>query len=196
MMKKIQTIAVILVAALALAAAPAYAQVSVSSTNVPQSIPDGTTPGTPGVPAVSTLNFNVSTTNGVTDADVSWSVTHTFDSDLWFSLSSPTVGLTLLFANCGGSTDNFNGTIISDQGAAPNCTSGGPFAGTFQGTDNGGVPNPTAMAAFNGAAQQMGTWTLNVQDDSPADVGTLTAWSLTLTGPPPLPVELMNFEVK
>ena len=49
---------------------------------------------------------------------------------------------------------------------------------------------------FNGAAEQMGTWTLNVQDDSPADTGTLTAWSLTLTGPPPLPVELMNFEVK
>ena len=196
MMRKIQTIAMILVAALALGAAQAQAQVSVPSTNVPQSIPDGTSPGVPGVPAVSTLNFNVTTTNGVTDADVSWSVTHTFDADLWFSLSSPTVGLTVIFANCGGSGDNFNGTIVSDQGAAPDCVAGGPFAGTFQGTDTGGVPNPTAMAIFNGAAEQMGTWTLSIQDDSPADLGTLTAWSLTLNGPPPLPVELMNFEVK
>lgn len=192
MTRKIQTIALILVgAALALGAVQAYAQVSVPSTNVPVAIPDN-----PGPPAVSTLNFPVSTTNGVTDADVQWSVTHTFDGDLGFSLSSPTVGLTVVFANCGANGADFVNTIISDQGPPPDCVGGSPFAGTFQGTDASGAVNPTAMAPFNGAAQQQGTWTLSILDDSPADSGTLTAWSLTLNGPPPLPVELMNFEVK
>jgi subtilisin-like proprotein convertase family protein len=191
-MRKIQTIAMILVAAvLALGAALAYAQVSVPSTNVPVPIPDN-----PGPPAVSTLNFPISTTNGVTDADVSWSVTHTFDADLEFSLGSPAVGLTLVFGDCGGGSNDFINTIISDQGAPPDCsTAGPPFTGTFQGS-SGGIPNPTAMAAFNGAAQQMGTWTLSILDDSALDTGTLTAWSLTLNGPPPLPVELMNVDVK
>ena len=195
-MRKIQTIAVILVgAAVTLGASQAYAQVSVASTNVPLPIADGPAPNTPGPPTISTLNFVVTTTNGVTDADIQWSVTHTFDGDLEFTLSSPTVAGTVVFGDCGGGGNNFTNTVISDQGVAPNCGAGAPFTGTFQGSLNG-IVNPTAMAPFNVSTEQAGTWTLSVTDDSPADTGTLDAWSITLTGPPPLPVELMNLEVK
>ncbi len=35
-----------------------------------------------------------------------------------------------------------------------------------------------------------------MNDDSSICTGTLNAWSLTIDGPAPLPVELMNFEVE
>ena len=50
------------------------------------------------------------------------------------------------------------------------------------------------MNAFDGSVSG-GVWTLNVADDSAICTGTLNAWSLTLDGAPPLPVELMSFDV-
>jgi len=188
-MKKIQTVAAILAGAvLGLGAAQVYAQVSVPSTNVPVSILDLTT-------VTSTLNFTVTTTNGVTDADVQLNITHTFDADLEIQLGSPAVPLTMVWQDCGGGLNDLTDTVISDQGAVTNCAAGAPYTGNFQATP-GGVANATVMATFNVATEQAGTWTLSIFDDSAADTGTLNAWSITLNGPPPLPVELMNLEVK
>jgi subtilisin-like proprotein convertase family protein len=171
--------------AMAVGGATIHAAVTVNSTDVPKPIPDLGNVN-------SVLNFTVAGT--ITDANVGWSVTHTFDADLEFRLTRPGGAPVLVFGDCGGAGDNFVNTIISDQAPAPDCAAGAPFTGTFQGAPNG-IPNPTVMAAFNTFASN-GTWTLNILDDSAGDVGTLTAWALTLDGPPPLPVELMKLEVK
>ncbi len=180
-----------------------YAAVSVASTAVPLAIPDAGNVN-------STLVFDNSTVPAgvgfpgawpVTDANVQFSITHTWDSDILIRLSAPasqppTSQNVTIMQNCGASADNFTNTVIDDAGATANCGfAGAPFTGTFKAKAGAGVDVPTAMANFN-VADGKGTWTLNVADDSSICTGTLTAWSLTLDGPPPLPVELMKFEVR
>ena len=176
-----------------------YAAVTVNSTNVPLAIPD---PGS----VTSTLSVDTTTVPGgvgfptpwnMTDVNVSFSITHTWDDDVVVSITSPAVPIVQIMSNCGGSADNFTNTVIDDAGVAANCGfPGAPYTGTFQAMQ-GAVPNPnpTALAAFNGTAAN-GVWTLTVADDSSICTGTLTAWSITVNGPAPLPVELQNFEIK
>jgi len=176
-----------------------YAAVTVNSTNVPQVIPD---PGS----VTSTLSVDTTTVPGgvgfptpwnMTDVNVSFSITHTWDDDVVVSITSPAVPIVQIMSNCGGSADNFTNTVIDDAGVVANCGfPGAPYTGTFQAMQ-GATPtaNPTALAAFNGTAAN-GVWTLTVADDSSICTGTLTAWSVTVNGPAPLPVELQNFEIK
>jgi subtilisin-like proprotein convertase family protein len=177
--------------AMVVGGATIHAAVTQSSTDVPKTIPDGPAPGVT-ASVNSTLNFTVAGT--ITDANLTLTITHTFESDIELRLTRPGGTPVLVFGDCGGADDNFNNTTISDEGIAPNCVAGAGFAGTFQGAPTG-APNPTVMTAFD-TFTSGGVWNLNVADDSPADTGTLTAWSLTLDGPPPLPVELMKVEVK
>jgi subtilisin-like proprotein convertase family protein len=175
-------------ALIVLGAVGVYAAVSQSSTNVPVAIPDNGSTN-------STLNFTVAGT--ITDANVQVSITHTWDSDVRTTLASPTVAAQTLWANCGGSSDNFTNTIIDADAATPipcTCTSQAicnAFTGTFNNTS---VVAAGSMNAFDTTASN-GTWTLNVADDSAICTGTLTAWSLTLDGAQPLPVELLEFQV-
>ena len=176
-----------------------YAAVTVNSTNVPLAIPD---PGS----VTSTLSVDTTTVPGgvgfptpwnMTDVNVSFSITHTWDDDVVVSITSPAVPIVQIMSNCGGSADNFTNTVIDDAGVVANCGfPGAPYTGTFQAMQ-GATPtaNPTALAAFNGTAAN-GVWTLTVADDSSICTGTLTAWSVTVNGPAPLPVELQNFEIK
>ncbi len=182
---------VLAVAAVALAATGIQAAVSQSSTNVPLAIPDG-----PAGNVNSTLNFSVAGT--ITDANVQFSITHTWDSDIRVTLASPSVGAQILVQNCGGSSDNYTNTIIDADGATPipcTCTSQA-ICNAFQGTfNNTSVTGAGSMNAFDTNASN-GTWTLNVADDSAICTGTLTAWSVTLDGAAPLPVELIHFEIE
>jgi subtilisin-like proprotein convertase family protein len=176
---------------LAVSAARLYAAVSVASTDVPKPIPDGPNPG-----VASVLSFVVAGT--VTDANVQFNITHTWDADVLVTLTGPggAPGPITLMQNCGASADNFTNTVIDDAGAAGGCAFGNaPFTGTFQARQGAGALAPTALAAFNGIASA-GTWTLITTDDSAVCTGTLNAWSLTLNGAPPLPVELTDFDVK
>jgi subtilisin-like proprotein convertase family protein len=186
-----------------------YAAVTVNSTNVPQVIPDNGQ-------VTSTLSVDTTTVPGgagfptpwnLTDVNVTFSITHTWDDDVRVQITSPAVAAVTIMANCGGSGDNFTGTTIDDAGTAigvANCQTSGapvPFAGSFQALTGGGpgaqppTAAPTALAAFNGTAAN-GTWTLTVADDSAVCTGTLDSWSITVDGPAPLPVELQNFDVK
>jgi subtilisin-like proprotein convertase family protein len=177
--------------AMAVGAARIHAAVTIASTDVPKIIADLAT-------VTSTLNFTVNGT--ITDANLLLNVRHTWDGDVGFQLTRPGGVAVVLWngpagtGNCGGGGDNYTNTVINDQGVAPNCATGAPFTGNFQGAPNG-VVNATVMAAFN-TATSGGVWTLSVNDDFGADTGTLLGWSLTLDGPPPLPVELMKLEVK
>lgn len=175
-------------ALVAVGAAQLFAAVTESSTNVPLAIPDNGN-------VSSTLNFSVNGT--MTDANLTVNITHTWDSDLNLTLTSPSVAAQLIWSNCGGSGDNMTNTVIDNDAAGlANCAfAGAPFTGSFQPT-TGPVAAPASgtMNAFDGTSSG-GVWTLNVADDSAICTGTINSWSLTLDGPPPLPVELMNFEI-
>lgn len=176
--------------AMAVGAARIHAAVTVASTDVPKTINDLVT-------VTSTLNFTVNGT--ITDANLLLNIRHTWDGDVGISLTRPGGAAVSLWnnanGNCGGSGDNFTNTVLNDQGVAPNClNTGAPYTGNFQGAP-GGIVNPTVMGGFNTFASG-GVWTLSIFDDVGADTGTLLGWSLTLDGPPPLPVELMKLEVK
>ncbi len=169
------------------------AVVTESSTNVPLAIPDNGN-------IDSTLTFSVNGT--ISDANLTVNITHTWNADLRLTLTSPSVAAQILWQNCGGSGDNLTNTVIDDQAASlAACTfAAAPFTGSFKPTNGqtNTAPTPIAapgsMTAFNGSASG-GVWTLNVADDSSICTGTLNAWSLTLDGTPPLPVELMTLEI-
>ena len=172
----------------AVGAAQLFAAVTESSTNVPLAIPDAGNVN-------STLNFSVNGT--ISDANLTVNITHTWDSDLALTLTSPSVAAQLLWSNCGGSGDNMTNTVIDNDAAGlANCAfAGAPFTGSFQPTTGPtAVPASGSMNAFD-SSMSGGVWTLNVADDSSICTGTLNSWSLTLDGSPPLPVELMNFDI-
>lgn len=173
----------------AFGAAQIFAAVTESSTNVPLAIPDGGA-------VASTLNFSVNGT--ITDADLTLAITHTWNDDLDVTLASPSVAAQLLLNDCAGSGDNVSATIDQDAGGLNACAPNTSITGTFQptsGTGAGPAAATGSMNAFDGSMSG-GIWTLNVTDDSAGCIGTLTAWSLTLDGAPPLPVELMSFEIE
>ncbi len=184
---------ILALALVAVGAAQLFAAVTESSTNVPLAIPDNGNVN-------STLNFSVNGT--MTDANLTVNITHTWNADIRLTLNSPTVAAQILWNNCGQSGDNLTNTVIDNDaaGLSPCTFAAMPFTGSFQPTNgqSNGTPVPIAatgsMNAFD-TTMSGGVWTLNVADDSGVCTGTLTAWSLTLDGPPPLPVELMNFEI-
>ncbi len=174
-------LAVLALVVVVFGAAQLYAAVTESSTDVPKAIPDNSS-------TTSTLNFSVSGT--ITDANLTFDITHAWDSDVVVSLASPSIAIQLLVQNCGGSADNFTNTTIDEDAAAMTCAgiTGAPFTGSFQ------SPAAGTMDAFDGSTSG-GVWTLTAADDSAIITGTLNSWSLTLDGNPPLPVELMSFEI-
>ncbi|MDB5339519.1 MAG: peptidase domain protein [Planctomycetaceae bacterium] len=144
----------------------------VASTDVPKAIPDYA--GTPGI-ATSTLN--VSGFSGVlSDVNATFNISHTFDSDLIVTLTSP-MGTTVTLANqVGGGGDNFTDTTVDDDfGFNPIGSGSAPFSSTF-------APS-SPLSAFNGEDPN-GVWTLTVSDNQPSDTGTLNSWSLKLTPAP------------
>lgn len=179
-------LAVLALTVVAFGATQLYAAVTEPSPNVPLAIPDNGNVN-------STLNFSVNGT--ITDANLTVTITHTWDSDIALTLASPSIAAQTLWANCGGSGDNMTNTVIDNDAAGlANCAfAGAPFTGSFQPTSAGAAASGS-MNAFDGSASG-GVWTLNVADDSSICTGTLNSWSLTLDGAPPLPVELMSFEI-
>ena len=180
-------IAVLAITVVAFGAAQLFAAVTESSTNVPLAIPDFGNVN-------STLNFSVNGT--ITDANLTVDIAHTWNDDIELTLSSPSIAAQLLWQDCGGSGDNTQVTIDNDAAALSTCPTTGPITGTLLPTNGTAVPSAPSgtMNAFDGSLSG-GVWTLNVADDSSICTGTLNAWSLTLDGAPPLPVELMSFEI-
>lgn len=180
---------VIAIALVAFGGARLFAAITESSTNVPLAIPDNGNIN-------STLNFSVNGT--ITDVNLTVDITHTWNDDIELRLTSPSVGAQLLWQDCGGSGDNLTATIDQDAAAPHACPNAGPLTGIVQPT-NGAAPVSALAAgtlnAFDTTASG-GVWTLNVTDDSSICTGTLNAWSLTIDGAAPLPVELSKFSIR
>ncbi len=109
----------------------------------------------------------------ISDVDITFDITHTFDSDLVAELVSPAGTRAQLFAGVGGNGQNFSGTTLDDNAATAIALGDPPFSGTFQ-------PD-TSLAIFNGE-EQNGVWTLEVTDFAAGDQGTLNEWSLIVNG--------------
>jgi subtilisin-like proprotein convertase family protein len=121
------------------------------------------------------------------DADVTANITHTFNSDLQVTLTSPMGTIVTLTSDNGGSNnDVYNGVTWDDDAdpdglvpyaANPGLTTDHPYA------DGVNVPllaPEEALAAFIGENPN-GLWTLTIADRVAGNGGALNSWSLNLT---------------
>ncbi len=139
-----------------------------NSTNVPKTIP---TSGT----ITSTLTSTLSGTLGSVSV-VSLTGTHTYFSDLSFSLINPSNTNVKVMASSCGSTSSAWSLGLDDQAAGNpgtwNCTPA-PIGGglTYK-------PSNPLAGLINSPAN--GTWTLSINDAATPDGGTLSTWGLNL----------------
>jgi len=110
-------------------------------------------------------------TVGTSLSQVGLNLSHTFVGDLNVTLICPSGTQIDLSSGNGGAGDNFTNTVFSTAG--PSITTGAaPFTGTFM---------PEQSFALLSGCPINGTWTLQVQDQVAADVGTINNWSLSFT---------------
>ncbi|WP_165075719.1 proprotein convertase P-domain-containing protein [Paludisphaera rhizosphaerae] len=143
---------------------PTTTTTSYAAAGLPAAIPDlGSVSSSVAVPADVVVG----------NLTVTLSLTHTYDSDLVITLTSPSGRVITLSNRNGGSGDNYTNTTF-DSTASTSITRGSaPFTGTFAPQGSLGV--------FNGLDAK-GTWTLKVSDVAYLDKGTLLSWSLSITG--------------
>lgn len=118
----------------------------------------------------------------ISDLNVVVNLTHTWDSDLIITLTSPTVngvaGKTVtLFNRRGGSGDNLTNTRFDDEATVGIASAAAPFNGTYKIEATAG----NLLSNFDGLSAK-GVWTLRVTDAAAGDVGRLTNWQLVTTG--------------
>ncbi len=164
-----------LIACVLLGVGGAHGQTVSTSVDVPKAIPDANATGITSV-------LNVATVGIVTDVDLKFTLPHTCVGDLRISLISPDGTNVPLLASPGGllptCNDNFTNTIFSDQSLTSLAAGTNGYTGTFN-VNHASVGN-NPLARFNGKSS-LGQWRLFVADGANIDVGTLTAWSLTIT---------------
>src|SRR5262249_54714807 len=109
----------------------------------------------------------------ISDVNVRFSLTHTWDSDLVIRLVGPSGSSVTLVNRRGGSGDNFTNTTLDDEAGVPIASGAAPFARTYR--------PETPLSVFD-TLNARGTWTLEVYDAAYIDIGTLTAFRLVITG--------------
>jgi subtilisin-like proprotein convertase family protein len=118
---------------------------------------------------VTTSTINVSDVGMILDLDVRLDITHTRVGDLSVVLKSPGGIQIPLFAQVGGSGDNFTTTILDGEAATPIASGSAPFTGRYRPTGD--------LTSLNDTNLQ-GTWQLIVSDSVSGTSGTLQGWSL------------------
>ncbi len=117
-------------------------------------------------------NKTVTADPSVQSLTVTLDIQYDTDSDLGFTLFSPSGNSVVLFNPGDANGMDFTGTILSDSGAAPIAGGVAPYAGIFQ---------PTVPLALLGGGTANGTWQLAVSDFG-AGSGTLLGWSVAVNG--------------
>ncbi|WP_345091649.1 reprolysin-like metallopeptidase [Flavobacterium chungnamense] len=141
-----------------------------TSTNVPITIPT-----TANVTANSTLN--VTSTNTVSDANVTIDITHSWVNDMTITLISPSGTQVQLVAQpCTSVALNDITATFDDAGVPIVCGNNPAISGVV-------IP-AQALSAFNGEPMN-GTWTLRVLDSFNQDGGSINGWSLNLCNTAP-----------
>jgi len=134
-----------------------------NSTDIPKVI------GTDGPPAVVSSVINVPNGANISDVNVTLQGTHTWVSDLTFTLQSPQGTIVTLLADQCDDLDDFNLTLDDEAVGAISCPIN---AGNTQQPEN-------PLSAFDGE-NATGTWTLTITDAFDEDSGQLTNWSLEI----------------
>lgn len=137
-----------------------------TATDVPKPIPDNGT-----VLSTQVVGALASPIGLITGLTVTLSINHPFDSDLHMFLTSPAGTRVELFDRVGGAGQNFTNTTLDDRAATPISAGAAPFMGTYQPSGH--------LSDFYGESPT-GEWTLEVNDEAAGNVGTLTAWSLSI----------------
>lgn len=194
-------IGLILLAAVSLVGVNVEAGTTITRTttnlNQPVAPDNGCANDTTGNGAGGITNTIVVTEAGLlSDVNVVVEMTQTWRSDIQAALSYTGGGGTVqIINNHDGNNNNYFATLDSDSAnglcsAAANCGTAEPDV------DCTVAPGPTcqpdaSIAGFSGL-NSPGTWTLAVCDRAAQDTGSLSSWSVVLTGDP-LPVELQSF---
>ena len=136
-----------------------------TSTDVPIIIP---------TTANATVNstLNVTSTNAVSDANVTIDISHTWVNDMTITLISPSGTQVQLVAQPCTSAALADITATFDDAGVPIVCGNNPAI-------SGVVIPAQALAAFNGEPMN-GTWTLRVLDSFNLDGGSINSWSLNL----------------
>ena len=104
------------------------------------------------------------------------SINHTYVGDLALYLIAPDGTRVLLSMQNGANGQGHQNTLFVDSVGARRLSNGAsPFAGSWQ------VDDPNGFAKLRNAPMA-GTWNLFVVDGGPADVGTVTSWSIVTRG--------------
>jgi len=149
-----------------------------TSTDVPKSIPSG--PGS----VASTLT--VPGSPAIADLDVSITLSHSNPPDLDVHLISPAGNDNGIVTDVGSSTYPSWNVRFDDEAATPPAGAGG--GGGFTVLHGLGLqPELDYRLDWFDGEDAGGTWTLVLHDDMATASGTLTAWSLTICEPHPLP---------
>jgi len=139
-------------------------QATLSSPNVPLTIPDRTT-------ITSTLSIS-GMSGTISDLNVNLSISHTKDSDLVITLIAPNSAQITLASHNGGNGDDFTNTTFDDQATTSISSGIAPFTGSF---------SPIGSFATAGGVSPDGVWTLQISDTVRHNSGTLVDWSLQIT---------------
>ncbi len=120
---------------------------------------------------LTTLNSNLSgfSSGTIIDVNVTIDITHTWDSDLDISITSPSGTTVILSDDNGGGGDDYTNTVFDDSAGTSITAGSAPFTGNFSPEGN--------LSDFIGE-DPSGTWTLTIFDDFAGDVGTLNSFSI------------------
>ncbi len=138
-------------------------------------------------PSGITSSLTVNQANNISIGKITVEVisTHEYSGDLLITLTSPSGTVVALTSPNSCATPNLGVTFDDDAGAfSCNTVAGQPGY-------VGAVAPVQLLSAFNGENVN-GTWTLDVQDRGPADLGTLNNWKITFCE---VPTVLSNGEV-
>ena len=143
--------------------------VTYNYTGVPVSVPDNN-------PAGATATITIPTTGTISAIRVRINdFTHSFDSDMVFSLIGPDSTTDLLINRRGSNGDNFTNTVLDDSAASAISAGIVPFTGSFK--------PESPLSIYQGKAIN-GVWTLKMVDKAATDLGTLNSWSIDIQQSP------------
>jgi subtilisin-like proprotein convertase family protein len=146
-------------------------------------IPDASTVGASATVSVSNvgrlsrLSFSIDGTNCTADVgSTTVGLDHTFVGDLVGTLTSPSGASVVLFANEGGSGNNFCQTVFTDSATRSiedALSTDAPFTGQW-------APEESLNSLLGSNAN--GTWTFHVEDTAAVDSGSIRSFSLHVSG--------------
>ena len=142
------------------------------------------------IPGKGTENstLTVTDTGAIVDLNVKLNIAHPYDADLDIYLIAPDGTRVELFTDVGGTSANFEDTILDDEASESITDGSAPFNGSYR---------PEGSLADFKTRDIAGTWTLEVTDDwGVSRAGTLNSWSLivTLEVKEPLPPPVIHAE--